>query len=88
MPRSAARTARWTAACLLARVDGLSPVEYLDEPARRRTRRVARALVADPSAGPAEVRAAWARSLGNSCASRVVEGARSRQLPGPLNPIR
>jgi Ser/Thr protein kinase RdoA (MazF antagonist) len=59
----AARTARWTAACLLARVDGLSPVEYLDEPARRRTRRVARALVADRSAGTGEVRAAWAAAL-------------------------
>jgi aminoglycoside phosphotransferase (APT) family kinase protein len=61
----AARAARWTAACLLARVDGLSPVEYLDERARRRTRGVARGLVADRSAGPDAVRAAWARGLGH-----------------------
>jgi tRNA A-37 threonylcarbamoyl transferase component Bud32 len=59
----AARAARWVAACLLARVDGLSPVEYLDGAARASTRAVARRLVADPGAGIAGVRAAWSHSL-------------------------
>src|SRR4051812_44057449 len=47
-PALVGRAARWTAACLLARVDGLSPVEYLDEDGRHRTRAVARRLVAEP----------------------------------------
>jgi len=59
----AERTARWVAACLLARVDGLSPVEYLDDEGRRRTRAVGRHLVADPSAGLADVRATWVESV-------------------------
>jgi aminoglycoside phosphotransferase (APT) family kinase protein len=59
------RIARWVAACLLARVDGLSPVEYLDAASRASTRAVARRLVADPAAGVVEIRAAWARSLRN-----------------------
>jgi fructosamine-3-kinase len=64
-PRSvASRAARWVAACLLARVDGLSPVEYLDEDGRQRTREVARRLVAaGPATGLAAVRHAWAVSL-------------------------
>ena len=59
----AARAARWTAACLLARVDGLSPVEYLDEEGRRRTRAVARGLVAERVTGYDRIGAAWAASL-------------------------
>ncbi len=58
------RIARWIAACLLARVDGLSPVEYLDEAARERTRAVARHLVT-VGAGLTEVRAEWTSSLAN-----------------------
>ena len=69
----AARTARWVAACLLARVDGRSPVEYLDEPGRARTRAVARTLVADPRA---DVRAAWAADL-----ARVSEFETERRIP-------
>jgi tRNA A-37 threonylcarbamoyl transferase component Bud32 len=61
-PALAGRAARWVAACLLARVDGLSPVEYLDEDGRRRTRAVARRLLAAPP-DLGEVRAAWAVSL-------------------------
>jgi 5-methylthioribose kinase len=66
----AGRTARWVAACLLARVDGLSPVEYLDDAARRSTRAVARELVADPGAGLADVRRAWSTSLTSRQVSR------------------
>jgi 5-methylthioribose kinase len=46
---------------MLARVDGKSPVEYLDEPTRDRVRTVARALVAEP---PATLDEAWARAGG------------------------
>jgi tRNA A-37 threonylcarbamoyl transferase component Bud32 len=59
------RIARWVAACLLARVDGLSPVEYLDDEGRRRTRAVARRLVADRDARLADIRTAWTASLAN-----------------------
>jgi Phosphotransferase enzyme family len=58
-----ARSARWVAACLLARVDGLSPVEYLDDTARARTREVARRLLAEGVDDLAAVRADWAASL-------------------------
>jgi hypothetical protein len=58
-----ARIAGWAAACLLARVDGLSPVEYLDDAARGRTRQVARSLLAERVDDPAAVRATWAASL-------------------------
>ena len=37
-------------ALLLARIDGKSPVEYLQEPARIRIRQIARSLVTDPPA--------------------------------------
>lgn len=39
---------RQTACLLLARVDGKSPVDYLDEAGRRRVRMFARTLLADP----------------------------------------
>ena len=59
------RAARWAAACLLARVDGMSPVEYLDDDGRRRTRHVARELLgrAGGVRSLTEVRAAWSASL-------------------------
>jgi 5-methylthioribose kinase len=43
-----ARAARHTLGCLLARVDGKSPLEYLDEPARARQRAAALSLMARP----------------------------------------
>lgn len=44
------RTARLLPCLLLARIDGKSPVEYLDEGARARVRTLARALIAAPPA--------------------------------------
>jgi aminoglycoside phosphotransferase (APT) family kinase protein len=59
------RTARLLPGLFLARVDGKSPVEYLtEEAAKDRVRRVARALLAEPPARLAQVRAAWAAELG------------------------
>jgi 5-methylthioribose kinase len=43
-----ARAIRHTAACLLARVDGKSPVEYLDASGQDRARRLALAALRDP----------------------------------------
>jgi Ser/Thr protein kinase RdoA (MazF antagonist) len=60
-----ARSARLLPGLLLARVDGKSPVEYLNaETDKDRVRRVARALLAAPARRLNEVRAAWARELG------------------------
>jgi aminoglycoside phosphotransferase (APT) family kinase protein len=59
-----ARTARLLPGLLLARVDGKSPVEYINDDAdRTRVRRVARALLADPVGDPVQVRAAWQEEL-------------------------
>jgi 5-methylthioribose kinase len=44
---------------LLARVDGKSPVEYLDEPTREEVRRAARALVLDTPRSLRELHARW-----------------------------
>ncbi len=46
-PRFQARCGAHLVACLLARVDGRSPLGYLDERARTRQRRMALALIAD-----------------------------------------
>jgi aminoglycoside phosphotransferase (APT) family kinase protein len=55
-----ARAARLLAGLLLARIDGKSPVEYLDSEALRApVRRVARALLLAPPEDLAQVRAAW-----------------------------
>jgi aminoglycoside phosphotransferase (APT) family kinase protein len=60
-----ARAATLLPGLLLARVDGKSPVEYLtDEAERARVRRVARALLAQPPAGLAALRSAWAQAVG------------------------
>ncbi|MBW8770159.1 MAG: phosphotransferase [Gemmatimonadetes bacterium] len=57
------RAVRHTLACLLARVDGRSPLEYLDEGARRRQRAAAVALMhAPPTSMPALV-TAWQETL-------------------------
>ena len=53
------RSVRHTLACLLARVDGRSPLEYLDEPARRRQRAAAIALMQAPPATMPELAASW-----------------------------
>jgi len=47
---------------LLGRVDGKSPVEYLEEAGRALVRRAARALLMAPARTLAELRDAWQRS--------------------------
>jgi aminoglycoside phosphotransferase (APT) family kinase protein len=58
-----ARAALLLSCFLLARVDGLSPVEYLDEPARAATRAAARDLLADRPSSLEEVADRWATTL-------------------------
>jgi len=59
-----ARAARLLPGLFLARVDGKSPVEYLNSDAERdRVRRVASALLLEPAAHLAGVRAAWQKEL-------------------------
>ena len=65
-PRDAleARAAALLPGLLLARVDGKSPVEYLNSDAERdHVRRVAAALLLAPAAHLADVRAAWQKEL-------------------------
>ncbi|MCR5881144.1 phosphotransferase family protein [Phenylobacterium sp. J367] len=58
------RAAELTAALLLARVDGKSPVEYLqDEADRAFVRGAARRLIAETPASLGELAQAWARAL-------------------------
>jgi aminoglycoside phosphotransferase (APT) family kinase protein len=58
------RAARLLPGLLLARVDGKSPVEYIvAEPDRDHVRRVARPLLAQPSARLGDVAAAWREEL-------------------------
>ncbi|MFN2644207.1 MAG: phosphotransferase family protein [Burkholderiales bacterium] len=56
-----ARAATLLPGLLLGRVDGKSPVEYLDEAGRAFVRRAARELLATPLATLAELKAAWQR---------------------------
>ena len=65
-PRAALeqRVARLLPALFLARVDGKSPVEYLDERGKARVRRVAMPLVAAPPPRLGDIRRAWAAELG------------------------
>lgn len=57
-PAFAPRAARHLSACLLARVAGRSPLEYLDQPARERQLRAALALIArPPDSAPAVIEA-------------------------------
>ncbi len=59
-----ARTAHLLPGLFLGRVDGKSPVEYIDtEEERDRVRRVARALLARPVDKVSDVRAAWQREI-------------------------
>jgi hypothetical protein len=48
---------------LLARVDGKSPVEYLDTAGKLHVRRVARPLILKPPQRLDDVREAWRKSL-------------------------
>lgn len=60
------RTAPLLAALLLARVDGKSPVEYLDDPARDFVRRFARGALASPvgdDVGLATLRRNWSQCM-------------------------
>jgi aminoglycoside phosphotransferase (APT) family kinase protein len=58
------RAARLLPGLLLARVDGKSPVEYINlEAERALVRRVARALLADPVGRLSDVRAAWEEEI-------------------------
>lgn len=69
-----ARVATLLPALALARVDGKSPVEYLDDPARQKVRVLARSLIVD---GPASVDAflsAWAEGIATT------EGAAARDI--------
>ncbi len=57
-----ARTVHNFAACMLARIDGKSKVEYLvDEPLRETVRRFAAQLLLDPPAAWDEVQSCWPR---------------------------
>lgn len=58
-----ARAARHLAACLLARVDGRSPLEYLDAAARQRQRGAALALIAAPPASIADLIAIFHKEI-------------------------
>ena len=57
------RVAALLPALLLARVDGKSPVDYLDAAGMEHVRRVARPLIASPAQRLLDVREAWQRSL-------------------------
>ena len=48
---------------LLGRIDGKSPVEYLDEPQRARVREIARGFLAHPVSTLKDLRKAWRESL-------------------------
>jgi 5-methylthioribose kinase len=57
------RAVRHTLACLLARVDGRSPLEYLDERARERQRAAAVALMQAPPATMPALIVSWQERL-------------------------
>ena len=57
------RAARMLAAFLLARVDGKSPVEYLDDAGRAFVRKVSVPLIASPVKTPRELAQVWALRL-------------------------
>jgi hypothetical protein len=57
------RVARLLPCLLLARIDGKSPVEYLNEAERAAVRRIARPLISEPPAGGDELFSRFARAL-------------------------
>jgi 5-methylthioribose kinase len=62
-PDLEARIVRHTLACLLARVDGRSPLEYLTTPERDRQREIVLSLMRDPAASLAALFEAFGRKL-------------------------
>jgi phosphopyruvate hydratase len=66
---------------LLARIDGKSPVEYLDEPARDTARHLARRLLRDGSKRLSDVRRKWAEGLA-SVRRTSVSSARIQRVIG------
>jgi hypothetical protein len=58
------RAVRHTLGCLLARVDGRSPLEYLDEPARRRQRAAALASMQRPPRAMLDLIDEWPERIG------------------------
>jgi aminoglycoside phosphotransferase (APT) family kinase protein len=60
------RAVRHTLGCLLARVDGRSPLEYLDERARRRQRVAALALMQDTPRTMPELVDRWREHIGGA----------------------
>jgi fructosamine-3-kinase len=62
-PDLEARIVRHTLACLLARVDGRSPLEYLTSTERDRQREIVLSLMRDPAAGLAALFEAFGRKL-------------------------
>jgi aminoglycoside phosphotransferase (APT) family kinase protein len=63
LPQVEARAAALLPALLLARVDGKSPVEYLEEEQKPHVRAVAAPLITTPRESLREVRNAWQESL-------------------------
>ena len=57
------RTASLLPALLLARVDGKSPVEYLDASGQEHVRRTAKPLIVHPPTSLIEIRKTWQKSL-------------------------
>ncbi|MDJ0640610.1 MAG: phosphotransferase, partial [Paracoccaceae bacterium] len=58
-----ARICRLLPVLMLARIDGKSPVEYLDKPTREKVRRIAISLIRDPSSRLADVATGLAKDL-------------------------
>lgn len=58
------RIARLLPGLLLARVDGKSPVEYLDDAAREHVRRIAIPMVVAPPSSLSDLRARWGDEIG------------------------
>jgi aminoglycoside phosphotransferase (APT) family kinase protein len=58
------RTAALLPALMLARVDGKSPVEYLDEPGRSMVRETAVSLILTSGRSPFDIATAWGARLG------------------------
>jgi 5-methylthioribose kinase len=64
LPELEARGARHLGVCLLARVDGTSPVDYLEERGRNAVRKLARRILLD---GVHELEAFWNHLRGVTC---------------------
>jgi hypothetical protein len=58
-----ARAVRHTLGCLMARVRGRSPLEYMDDVARTRQARAVNAIIAQPPVTVAELAAAFVAGI-------------------------